>query len=30
LLAPAASGDFDKITEVAKQYAAKLKEIRGK
>jgi len=30
LLAPAASGDFDKVTEVAKQYAAKLKEIRGK
>ncbi len=30
LLAPVASGDFDKVTEVAKQYAAKLKEIRGK
>lgn len=29
LLAPAATGDFAKVTEVAKQYAAKLKEIRG-
>lgn len=29
LLAPAAKGDFAAVTEVAKQYAAKLKEIRG-
>ncbi|MGM0124573.1 keto-hydroxyglutarate-aldolase/keto-deoxy- phosphogluconate aldolase [Enterococcus sp. AZ194] len=29
LLAPAAVGDFDKVTQVAKQYAAKLKEIKG-
>ncbi|KAF1301002.1 MULTISPECIES: bifunctional 4-hydroxy-2-oxoglutarate aldolase/2-dehydro-3-deoxy-phosphogluconate aldolase [Enterococcus] len=30
LLAPAATGDFDKVTEVAAQYAAKLAEIRSK
>lgn len=29
LLAPAATGDFAAVTEVAKQYAAQLKEIRG-
>jgi 2-dehydro-3-deoxyphosphogluconate aldolase/(4S)-4-hydroxy-2-oxoglutarate aldolase len=29
LLAPAATGDFDKVTEVAQQYVAKLKEIKG-
>ncbi|GEK37000.1 MULTISPECIES: bifunctional 4-hydroxy-2-oxoglutarate aldolase/2-dehydro-3-deoxy-phosphogluconate aldolase [Enterococcus] len=29
LLAPAATGDFEKVTEVAKQYAAKMKEIAG-
>ncbi|WP_430609329.1 bifunctional 4-hydroxy-2-oxoglutarate aldolase/2-dehydro-3-deoxy-phosphogluconate aldolase [Enterococcus sp. DIV0876] len=29
LLAPAVKGDFAAVTEVAKQYAAKLKEIRG-
>ncbi|OTN76796.1 keto-hydroxyglutarate-aldolase/keto-deoxy- phosphogluconate aldolase [Enterococcus sp. 8G7_MSG3316] len=29
LLAPAAKGDFAAVTEVAKQYAAKLTEIRG-
>lgn len=29
LLAPAAAGDFAKVTEVAKQYADKLKEIKG-
>lgn len=29
LLAPAAAGDFAAVTEVAKQYAAQLKEIRG-
>lgn len=29
LLKPAATGDFDKVTEVAKEYAAKLKEIKG-
>ena len=29
LLAPAASGDFDKVTEVAKEYVAKLNEIKG-
>lgn len=29
LLAPAATGDFDKVTEVAQQYAAKMKEIAG-
>ena len=28
LLAPAATGDFDKVTEVAQQYAAKMKEIK--
>ena len=27
-LAPAATGDFDKVTEVAQQYAAKMKEIK--
>lgn len=30
LLAPAATGDFTKVTEIAQQYAAKLAEIRGK
>ncbi|WP_460054063.1 bifunctional 4-hydroxy-2-oxoglutarate aldolase/2-dehydro-3-deoxy-phosphogluconate aldolase [Pseudolactococcus yaeyamensis] len=30
LLAPAATGDFDAVTEVAKQYAAKYAEIKGK
>lgn len=30
LLAPAATGDFEGVTEVAKQYAAKLAEIKGK
>jgi 2-dehydro-3-deoxyphosphogluconate aldolase/(4S)-4-hydroxy-2-oxoglutarate aldolase len=30
LLAPAAKGDFAGVTEVAKQYAAKLAEIKGK
>lgn len=29
LLVPAATGDFAAVTEVAKQYAAQLKEIRG-
>lgn len=29
LLAPAATGDFDKVTEVAAQYAEKLAEIKG-
>lgn len=29
LLAPAAVGDFAKVTEIAQQYAAKLAEIRG-
>ncbi|MGG5342325.1 bifunctional 4-hydroxy-2-oxoglutarate aldolase/2-dehydro-3-deoxy-phosphogluconate aldolase [Enterococcus sp. AZ192] len=29
LLAPASSGDFDQVTAMAKQYAAKLKEIKG-
>lgn len=29
LLAPAATGDFDKVTEVAQQYVAKLQEIKG-
>ncbi|MEI5993824.1 bifunctional 4-hydroxy-2-oxoglutarate aldolase/2-dehydro-3-deoxy-phosphogluconate aldolase [Candidatus Enterococcus mansonii] len=29
LLAPAAVGDFEKVTETARQYAAKLKEIKG-
>lgn len=29
LLAPAATGDFDKVTEVATQYADKFKEIKG-
>ncbi|MGL9729105.1 bifunctional 2-keto-4-hydroxyglutarate aldolase/2-keto-3-deoxy-6-phosphogluconate aldolase [Enterococcus sp. DIV0756] len=29
LLAPAATGDFAKVTEIAQQYAAKLAEIRG-
>lgn len=29
LLAPAATGDFDKVTEVAKQYADKFAEIKG-
>lgn len=29
LLAPAATGDFTKVTEIAQQYAAKLAEIRG-
>lgn len=29
LLAPASSGDFDQVTATAKQYAAKLKEIKG-
>ncbi|MHC5249670.1 bifunctional 4-hydroxy-2-oxoglutarate aldolase/2-dehydro-3-deoxy-phosphogluconate aldolase [Enterococcus sp. LJL90] len=29
LLAPAALGNFEKVTEIAKQYAAKLAEIRG-
>jgi len=29
LLAPAATGDFDKVTEVAKEYVAKLNEIKG-
>ncbi len=29
LLAPAATGDFDKVTEVAKQYVAKFNEIKG-
>lgn len=29
LLAPAATGDFAAVTEVAKQYAAQLKEFRG-
>jgi len=29
LLAPAVTGDFAAVTEVAKQYAAQLKEIRG-
>jgi 2-dehydro-3-deoxyphosphogluconate aldolase/(4S)-4-hydroxy-2-oxoglutarate aldolase len=29
LLAPAASGDFEKVTEVASQYVAKLDAIRG-
>lgn len=29
LLAPAAEGDFAKVTEIAQQYAAKLAEIRG-
>ncbi|MDU5332880.1 bifunctional 2-keto-4-hydroxyglutarate aldolase/2-keto-3-deoxy-6-phosphogluconate aldolase [Enterococcus sp.] len=29
LLAPAATGDFTKVTEIAQQYAAKLVEIRG-
>lgn len=29
LLAPAAEGNFAKVTEIAKQYAAKLAEIRG-
>ncbi|MBO0472156.1 keto-hydroxyglutarate-aldolase/keto-deoxy- phosphogluconate aldolase [Enterococcus sp. DIV0840] len=29
LLAPAAEGNFKKVTEIAKQYAAKLTEIRG-
>ncbi|MGX7174030.1 bifunctional 4-hydroxy-2-oxoglutarate aldolase/2-dehydro-3-deoxy-phosphogluconate aldolase [Enterococcus ratti] len=28
LLAPVATGDFDKVTEVAQQYAAKMAEIR--
>ena len=28
LLAPAATGDFEKVTEVATQYADKLKSIR--
>ena len=30
LLAPAATGDFDKVTEVARQYADKFAEIKGK
>lgn len=30
LLAPAATGDFTKVTEIAQQYAVKLAEIRGK
>lgn len=30
LLAPAATGDFAKVTEIAQQYAAMLAEIRGK
>jgi len=30
LLAPAATGDFDKITELAQQYSDMLKKIRGK
>lgn len=29
LLAPAATGDFDKVTEVARQYADKFAEIKG-
>lgn len=29
LLAPAATGDFEKVTEVAKQYAARYAEIKG-
>lgn len=29
LLAPAAAGDFQKVTETARQYVAKLKEIKG-
>lgn len=29
LLAPAATGDFDKVTEVARQYAEKFAEIKG-
>ncbi|MFR3685721.1 MAG: bifunctional 4-hydroxy-2-oxoglutarate aldolase/2-dehydro-3-deoxy-phosphogluconate aldolase [Enterococcus sp.] len=29
LLAPAATGDFAKVTEIAQQYAVKLAEIRG-
>ena len=29
LLAPAATGDFAKVTEVAQQYVAKLQEIKG-
>ena len=29
LLAPAAEGNFAKVTEIAQQYAAKLTEIRG-
>lgn len=29
LLAPAATGDFEKVTEVARQYSAKFKEIKG-
>lgn len=30
LLAPAAKGDFEQVTEIAQHYAAKLAEIRGK